>query len=76
MNVGCLKYLCKQGYKWNDVTCSTAAFGGSLKCLKYLHENGCEWNKHTCENAARSGHLDCLRYEKKWRKGDIKEIKK
>ena len=38
-----LKYAHKNGYKWNEWTCTNAS-NGHLNCLKYAHENGCVLN--------------------------------
>jgi hypothetical protein len=58
----CLRYLHKNGCKWDAWSCIFAALNGHLECLKYLHENGCKWDEFTCAYAAKNGHLECLRY--------------
>ena len=39
-----LKYLHKNGYKWNAETSNAAASHGQLHCLFYMIEHGCEYN--------------------------------
>ena len=57
-----LKYANKNGYPWNESTCTGAATNGHFKCLKYAYENGCPWTKDTCDYAALNGHSECLEY--------------
>ena len=59
-NLYLLKYLHKNGYPWNNLTCKNAA--NNLNCLIYLHENRCPWDEYTTLNASLNGHYDCLRY--------------
>ncbi|ATZ80161.1 ankyrin repeat domain-containing protein [Bodo saltans virus] len=61
-HLGCLIYMHKNRYSWDENTCLNAAINGHLECLKYMHENGCRWDKTTCSGAAQYGHLECLKY--------------
>lgn len=59
-NLRILKFLCENGYYYDEITCAEAA--SNLECLKYLRELGCPWDIKTTQNAIELGNLDSLKY--------------
>ncbi len=57
-----LQWAKGQGCPWNELVCSSAAWGGHLEVLQWARSQGCPWNSDTCANAARGGHLKVLQW--------------
>ncbi|WZN63220.1 hypothetical protein HKI87_07g47670 [Chloropicon roscoffensis] len=45
---------------WDELTCSSAAYGGQLELIKWLRAKGCPWNINTSRSAAYGGQLEVL----------------
>ena len=57
-----LKWLRKNGWPWDEMTCWSAARGGHLEVLQWARANGCPWNEDTCKLAAIGGHFEVLQW--------------
>ncbi len=57
-----LQWAKSQGCPWNELVCSSAAWGGHLEVLQWARSQGCPWNSDTCANAALRGHLKVLQW--------------
>ena len=62
-----MQWAHKNGYHWNDNTCTVAALGGHLNVLQWLRKQDppCPWNGRTCSRAAENGHLKVLKWLRK-----------
>ena len=60
--LSCLLYAHENGCRWDENTCTYAAWHGHLEVIKYAHKNGCPWDEQTCSYAAYNGYLEILKY--------------
>jgi len=62
LTVSYIKFLYKQGVKWNMYACPEFAARGELSCLEFARQHGCNWDEKVYLMAAVNNKLDCIEF--------------